>query len=146
MAKNGYKIGSTFRGRVLVRFSSRDERNPISDVVKMRYRIPEITIPNPLSKTYTLRIDVFEGNELPTKRKGILHFSLGPYLLKSSLKKLDNGRIFWNESLEDKRVTLPMNIEQIPDLIIYFCDEDVESHRISYMRMKSHNFVVHNKK
>ena len=28
MAKNGYKIGTTFRGRILVRFSSRDEKNP----------------------------------------------------------------------------------------------------------------------
>lgn len=33
MARNGYKIGTTFRGRVLIRFSSRDEKNPISDVI-----------------------------------------------------------------------------------------------------------------
>ena len=54
-------------------------------------------IPNPLSKVYTLRIDVFEGSVLPTHKYGILHFCLGPYMIKSKLKTADEGgSIFWN--------------------------------------------------
>lgn len=28
MTRNGYKIGTTFRGRILLRFSSRDDKHP----------------------------------------------------------------------------------------------------------------------
>jgi len=63
----------------------------------MRYRLPEMVIPNPLSKVYTLRVDIFEGSVLPTNSKGILHLGIGPYLIKSALKKADLGKsIFWN--------------------------------------------------
>ena len=146
MAINGHKIGSTYRGRILMRFSSRDEANPLGHVLRMDFRIPEITVPNPMTKTYTLKIDVFEGNELPTKQKGILHFCIGPHLIKSSQMEIESGKnsIIWNQSLEDRRITLPMDINQIPDLLIYFCDEDVESHRISYIRLKASDFVVFN--
>lgn len=37
-----------------------------------------------------------------------------------------------------------MDIDQIPDLFIYFCDDDAESHRISYIRLKARNFVAFN--
>lgn len=147
MAKNGYKIGTTFRGRILLRFSSRDEKNPQSDVIQMKYRIPQIVIPNPLQKIYTLRLDIFEGSVLPTKMNGILHFQIGPYVMKSEMKKCDDGNnIYWNSSLPERRIQFPLDFNQIPDLIIYFCDQDVESHRISYYRLKAQDFVVYNNK
>ena len=148
MAKNGYSIGSTFRGRILLRFSSRDENSPNSKVIHMRYNVPRMIIPNPMSKMYTLRIDVFEGSALPTKKKGMLHFCLGPYLFKSSLKEQRNNtnNIFWNESIKERRINLPLDISQIPDLIVYFCNEDVESRRVSYSRKKAEKFVIYNTK
>lgn len=147
MARNGYKIGTTFRGRVLVRFSSRDENKPISDVIRMNFRVPELVIPNPLTKIYTLRIDLFEGNVLPSDHRGILHISLGNYFMKSELRTVDeNKSIIWNQSLEDRRIALPVDINQIPDMIIYFADEDVESHRISYYRISAKKMVVYDEK
>ena len=71
-----------------------------------------MTIPNPLSKIYTLRIDVFEGSVLPTKKKGILHFCIGPYMIKSTMKITDSsGSIYWNESLEERRLEFPLDFK-----------------------------------
>ena len=147
MAKNGYKTGTAFRGRILIRFSSRDEEKPVSDVIRMNYRIPEMIIPNPLTKAYTLRIDLFEGSVLPSNTRGILHLQLGNYFIKSQLRNVDeNKSIFWNQSIEDRRIILPMDINQIPDMIIYFCDEDVESRRISYFRISAKKIIVKDSK
>ena len=157
MAINGYRIGSTYRGRILIRFSSRDTDNPVSGVEDMEYLMPDVAVPAPLSKNYTLRIDVCSGSELPAEDQGILHFSLGNYFFKSSLKTIEKSRnksgvtsrsskIIWNENLPDRKVFLPMNPKQIPDLIIYFCDEDVESHRTVYYRLASSTVIVSNRK
>lgn len=147
MAQNGFKTGTTFRGRILIRFSSRDEEKPISDVIRMNYRVPELTIPNPLTRIYTLRLDIFEGNVLPSDNRGILHISLGNYYMKSELKSLDDNKsIIWNHSLDDRKIALPVDINQIPDLIIYFADEDAESHRISYFRINAKKIIVADEK
>lgn len=115
MAKNGYRIGSTFRGRILIRFSSRDSENPVSGLEDMDYLLPDLAVPAPLSKNYTLRIDVCTGSELPTPKKGILHFSLGNYFFKSSMRLAEltnsksgntnkSAKILWNENLSDRKV------------------------------------------
>lgn len=117
MAKNGYRIGSTFRGRILIRFSSRDSENPVSGIEEMDYLLPDLAVPAPLAKNYTLRIDVCTGSELPTGKKGILHFSLGNYFFKSSMKNAElsesksgntnkSAKILWNENLPDQKVKL----------------------------------------
>ena len=144
VAINGHKSGSTFRGRILMRFSSNDEASPVGSVQRMEFRLPEIAVPNTPSKTYLLRIDLFEGNELPTKNKAIFHFCIGPYLLKSTLKTVgekNRSQIIWNEEIEERRLQLPMDVNQIPDFFIYFCDEDAESHRVSYARIKASEFL-----
>lgn len=155
MAINGYRIGSTYRGRILVRFSSRDSKGPVSGVEDMGFMLPKVSVPAPLSKNYTLRIDVCSGSELPASNQGILHFSLGNYFFKSSLKQVYKGanksgvtsrssKIIWNENLPDRKVFLPMDPRQIPDLIIYFCAEDVESHRTVYYRLKASEILATN--
>ena len=157
MAINGYRIGSTFRGRILIRFSSRDSKSPVSGVEDMGFMLPKVSVPAPLSKNYTLRIDVCSGSELPSSQQGILHFSLGNYFFKSSLNKVYKGKnksgvtensskIIWNENLNDQKVFLPMDPNQIPDLIIYFCAEDVESHRTVYYRLNAKDILATNTK
>ena len=155
MAINGYRIGSTYRGRILVRFSSRDSSNPISGVEDIGFMLPKLSVPAPLSKNYTLRVDVCSGSELPSSSQGILHFSLGNYFFKSSLKQVYKGannsgvtsrssKIIWNENLPDRKVFLPMDPSQIPDLIIYFCAEDVESHRTVFYRLNAKEILARN--
>ena len=148
MAHNGYKNGSCYRGRLLIRFSSFDEDDPITKSFPMKFTNPELKISAPAVKSYILRIDVFEGNEQPINdgEYGILHFQFGPYLLKSSKRVMENGKIKWDESIKEMKVEMPVNPKDIPDMIIYFCDEDAESHRMSYTRVNALKFVLVNPK
>lgn len=52
----------------------------------------------------------------------MVHILMGPYLLYSKFVKIENGRALWYESLKDKKVVFPTDIEQVPDIIFYFCD------------------------
>lgn len=145
MAEFGFRRGSSYRGRILVRLSSRDHDNPVSRTVKMAYRPPELIVPTPPSKTYTLRIDCYSGQELPGE-EGLLHFVIGPYLLKTAVVSRRNGKITWDQTVEMNRILLPIDATMIPDLIIYFCDKDYESHRKCFFRVKAIKVLARNQK
>ena len=135
MAIHGFKSGSCYRGRILMRFSSMLHDNPKSRLVPMAFRMPEMLVPNPPTKSYFLRVDVYSGQELPGT-KGMLHFSIGPYLKKTKSVERKHGIFNWEfECVEFSRVLLPIDIMQIPDLIVYFADEDYESHRKCFIRI-----------
>ena len=136
MAIHGFKMGSSYRGRVLMRFSSCFIDNPRSNCVDMAFRMPEMLVPTPPTKAYFLRIDVYSGQELPGN-KGMLHFSIGPYLKKTHMTINNQGIFDWNfECIEFNRVLLPIDVFQIPDLIVYFADDDYESHRKCFYRIE----------
>jgi len=69
-----------------------------------------------------IRIDLIEGVELPQRVSGCVHILMGPYLLQSKHIKIENGRCQWYESLPDKKVVFPVDIDQVPDIIFYFAD------------------------
>ena len=77
----------------------------------MAFRAPEMIIPNPPVKAYLLRIDVYSGQELPGK-SGALHFSIGPYLKKTSIVESNAGIFEWNETIEFNRILLPKDIDR----------------------------------
>jgi hypothetical protein len=102
----------------------------------MVFKTPEMIIPNPPMKAYFLRIEIFTGQELPGAQ-GMLHFLIGPYFKKSKLIKSESGRFDWKlECIEFNRIMLPIDASMIPDLIIYFADDDFESHRKCFFRVK----------
>lgn len=41
------------------------------------------------------------------------------------------------EVLEDKKVQFTEDVDQIPDIIIYFCDGKEERNRMSFIRVKA---------
>lgn len=43
--------------------------------------------------------------------------------------------------LEDKKVNLPENARDMPDLVIYFCDGLKEENRLAYVRIKAKDVV-----
>lgn len=136
MALHGFRRGSCYRGRVLMRFSSKYHDNPKSRAIDMAYKAPEMIIPTPPTKAYFLRIEVYTGQELPG-RQGMLHFCIGPYFKKTKIVSNNRGIFDWGmENVEFNRVLLPIDIWQIPDLIVYFADEDFESHRKCFWRIK----------
>lgn len=145
MARFGARKGSCYRGRILVRMSSRDHDNPISRTIKMTFKPPEIVVPTPPSKTYTLRIDCYTGQELPGNQ-GMLHFVLGPYLLKTQIIKAQAGQITWDCTLELTRLVLPIDATMIPDLVVYFADKDYESHRKCFFRIKALKILTRSQK
>ena len=145
MARFGARRGSCYRGRVLVRMSSRDHENPMNKTLKMAFKPPEMMVPTPPSKTYTLRIDIYSGQELPGD-KGMLHFVLGPYLLKTKVVEKQAGKMVWDETVELNRVILPMDATMIPDLVVYFADQDYESHRKCFFRVKAVKMLARSKK
>lgn len=145
MAIFGAKRGSCYRGRVLMRFSSRAHTDPKSYRMKMMSRMPEIALPTPPCKTYTLRCDIFNGQALPAD-SGLIHFSIGPYLIKSTKKTKVDGVITWEETLENNRIVLPVDPQMIPDLFVYFSDEDYESHRKCYLRIPARQILCRSKK
>jgi hypothetical protein len=42
----------------------------------------------------------------------------------------------WYESIVDKKVSFPDDVDQLPDIIIYFADDNQESRRHSFCRLK----------
>ena len=47
----------------------------------------------------------------------------------------------WYESLADKKVLFPIDIEEVPDIIFYYADENEESRRHCFARIK-YNFMI----
>jgi hypothetical protein len=67
-------------------------------------------------------------------------------MLKITPKPIDNGRILVYESLADKKVLLIVNLDEIPDLIVYFADEEKDERRhccVLSRSIKSSTFQNH---
>jgi len=52
----------------------------------------------------------------------MLHIVMGPNLFKTKMVKCNNGNCVWYELLPEKICLFPSDVEDIPDLIVYFCD------------------------
>ena len=94
-------------------------------------------------KTYTLRLEFLEGFNLPDIGRNIyLHVCLGQYvLIGQGHKDPKNGFINFYETFPDKKVHLPENTKQIPDLIVYLAKGTKEKDRVSYIRIPGHSIV-----
>jgi hypothetical protein len=91
---------------------------------KLHFHFPEKPIPTAPQKQYVLRVDLFEGLELPQREFCIIHVLVGPYLVHSEPVKIENGRAIIYQGLPEKKVFLPVDPEEIPDIIVYFCDQN----------------------
>jgi hypothetical protein len=129
-----------------MRWASLSVESGLTKVFDMPLSQPEFHLSNPPTRTYTLRIDVFDGQQLPIdiSQKGLLHFQLGPYFFETEAKTLQpsNNKIEWNLNLPEQLLTLPADISQIPDMFVYFCDESAESRRMSYARLSPEKFCI----
>ena len=61
---------------------------------------------------------------------------MGPYILYTKCTNIEDGRASWYESLKDKKVVFPADIEQVPDIIFYFADKEDDIRRHSFFRIK----------
>ncbi len=83
-------------------------------------------MPHAPQRSYLLVIDVLEGFELPVSKLGygMLVIQMGPYIFRTEFKVWSNGRCEWYESLKEKKVVFPTKVEHIPDLIVYYADDN----------------------
>lgn len=132
-----------------MRWASLSVESGLTKVFDMPLSQPEFRLSNPPTRTYTLRIDVFDGQQLPIDigQAGLLHFQIGPYFFETVAKTLQpsNNKIEWNLNLPEQLLTLPADISQIPDMFVYFCDENAESRRMSYARLSPEKFCITNR-
>ena len=65
--------------------------------------------------------------------------------MKSDYAMWHNGRCEWYQSITpDKKCLLPCDPAQIPDLIVYYCDDDSADRRKSFKRIKASKLIDNN--
>ncbi|EGR29640.1 hypothetical protein IMG5_151880 [Ichthyophthirius multifiliis] len=135
----GSTLGSHYRGRLLYSVTSYNKNNPKTILRNLNFSFPDNPIPQTTIRTYILWIDILEGNEIPEKKNNefFIHVSMGPYMSYSNKSINYQGQVNWNQSLKERKVIFPEDIEQIPDLIFYVADDNSEDSRICYNRLKA---------
>lgn len=61
---------------------------------------------------------------------------------KQPMDKEKGGRVDFYQSIDDKKVIFPTNVEDIPDLIFYFCDKEADDRRHSFCRIPAEEIIV----
>lgn len=140
MTKFGDK-GSTYRGRFLYNMSSKNEEAPKSGTKDIKFIFPSRPSPNPKERSYTLKIVLYEGIELPDRDEFCIHVACGPYEMKSKVVKNDNSRAVWNAPLPDLVIKAPDIVEDIFDVIIYLSTSINVSDRICFIRLKAQDLL-----
>jgi len=76
----------------------------------MKFKFPDLPLPNSEQKSYILRVDLIEGHEFPLRKKAYIHVMMGPYQLVSKECTYEDGTIYFYEQLADKKVLFPKDI------------------------------------
>jgi hypothetical protein len=63
----GEEKGTHYRGRILVKFFTHYERDPVTKSIAMEFKFPFNPVPQTPLKTYTLLVKILEGYELPNR-------------------------------------------------------------------------------
>ena len=72
-----------------------------------------------------------------------IHVCIGQYMIMgTSHKYTKKGFINFYESLADKKISLPEDRSQMPDLIVYLAKGLKEQDRISYFRIRAQTLVT----
>lgn len=67
---------------------------------------------------------------------------MGPYIVNTTKPAdINDGRATWYESLPDKKVVFPEEVEDVPDVIFYFADDNREDRRHSYYRLNAKDLL-----
>ena len=106
--------------------------------VKLKYDPPYDARPNPPERIYKLRVDLFDGFELPessTLDQARIHVTCGPYSEVSPKGTIVNNACVWNHSFPDIKIKAPPQIDQVYDIIIYLSESSKISDAVSFIRI-----------
>lgn len=108
-----------------------EKKDPKKEVVDIKFKLPDNPSPNPKERVYILRVDLFNGFELPESiSKGCIHITCGPYKDTSSVVTVKNCCATWNHVFSDIKITAPVEIEEVFDIIIYLATSAKAKDRI----------------
>ncbi|CAI2384461.1 unnamed protein product [Moneuplotes crassus] len=128
--------GTHYTGRVLYSLEYEARKDPKKSVEDIEFEIPDNPPPNPPERVYILRVDLFNGFELPESiRKASIHITCGPYKASSPVVKVKECCATWNHVFADMKITAPVEISQIYDVIIYLSTSKKEKDRICFLRI-----------
>lgn len=96
---------------MLVQVSRYDVNDPKTYSVPAVYSFPSNPEPVVETKSYVLRVDLFQIFEVPQRDRAFVTVQMGPYLLCSQERQIQSGRAIFFEQLDDKRVLFPLDIE-----------------------------------
>jgi hypothetical protein len=146
MVLYGHEKGSHFRGRLLYKASCCPANSPKTKSVPLRFEFPYNPAPVVPTKMYSLLIDFIEGFEVPLISKMYsAHAMIGTYLIRSKRKEVREGNVRWFDSVEAKQVQFPTDASQIPDLIVYLSQSDVEEDRVGFCRINPAEILITSK-
>ena len=144
---------STFKGKLLARFSIRSKRPTKFDtdeIKPFRVKIPRLSPSKmPPMTEYCLKALVVSGSELPAftpisvtavggKKQDLrVKITIGHIELCTRAGSFNNGVVNWQEKLISDPIKLPSNIDEIPDIIVYLLKEDNEP--ICFTRIKPYD-------
>lgn len=157
---NNSDRGSTFKGKILARFSIRKKRPTKFDtdeIKPFRVKIPRLAPSRmPAMMEYCLKALVVSGSELPActpisvtaiggrKQDLRIKVTIGHIELCTKAGTFNNGVVNWQEKLMSDAIKLPANIEEIPDIIVYLLKEDNDP--ICFTRIKPYEVFGKTKK
>jgi hypothetical protein len=107
---------------------------------EIKFSFPYKPTPVVALKTYTLSVELIEGFQLPEKHEAQIIVGMGQYLMRCEKKfplEKEKRICEFHHVLSDKKVQFAEDIEQVPDVIIYFCDGSEEKNRICFTRIKA---------
>eukprot|EP00743_Colponemidia_sp_Colp-15_P008352 GILK01009071.1.p1 GENE.GILK01009071.1~~GILK01009071.1.p1 ORF type:complete len:1605 (-),score=326.59 GILK01009071.1:77-4891(-) len=162
-------LASQYMGRLLMSATSHNEDQPKLSTVKLETLVKErakaatkasktlagrlglnkdgnqdlptsVLVPEIPETEYTLRVDIFEGCELPDKGDVYIEVTVGPYSVKTLAKNSGKGRVLYYQALQDVHMLWPTDKSQIPDIFIYLCKGSGKHARICYARFPPSRF------
>ena len=123
--------GTHYRGRVLYSLDFKQQKDPKAEIIKLNYSMPDNPPPNPKERIYILRADLYNGFELPEKlRSACIHVTWGPYKAMSPVSDVSEGCATWNYQFDDLKISAPVDILQVFDVIIYLAKSAKAQDRI----------------
>lgn len=133
---------STYRGRVLLSMRVEDGSKSVNDRPHTRNLM---SVPlRPAFRKYILRAALFYGSEIPMfpsktrwncNSRMMVRISVGKHAVKSTRAENVAGLCHWNQYLDVPEITLPSDLDQVPDIFVHLVRQQLsESRYICYAR------------
>ena len=132
-------IATYYRGRVLYSLDYERQDEPKNKRVRIKYEDEENPRPYPDSWNYILRVDLYDGFDLPEEstldKTARVFITIGPERIRSEKAPVINNTCIWNQSYPDLVFRSPYDVDQMPDIIVYLSESIEIGESVSFVRI-----------